>query len=85
MFANQERVFRQHIKLALKTEKPMVLHLRGPNSLGKLNQKIYTTVRPRNNAALISAIFGITYFLLIVIPDTSSTNQNLTIFSPRKI
>ena len=59
MFANQERVFRQHIKLALKTEKPMVLHLRGPNSLGKLNQKIYTTVRPRNNAALICAIFGI--------------------------
>ena len=35
-FANQERVFRRQIKLALKTEKPMVLHLRGPNSLGKL-------------------------------------------------
>ena len=39
VFANQEKVFKQHIKLALKTKKPMVLHLRGPNSLGKLNGK----------------------------------------------
>ena len=39
-FANQERVFRRQIKLALKTEKPMVLHLRGPNSLGKLVETI---------------------------------------------
>ena len=33
--SNQDVVFKQHIKLALKTEKPMILHLRGPNAQGK--------------------------------------------------
>ena len=47
VFANQERIFKQHIKLALKTEKPMVLHLRGPNSLA-LAKEVLESMVPNN-------------------------------------
>ena len=32
-FVNQQQVFRQQLKLALEAKKPMVLHIRGMNSL----------------------------------------------------
>ena len=43
-FEQQEKVFKQHIKLALKTKKPMVLHIRGSNALGNI-QAILNDIR----------------------------------------
>jgi Tat protein secretion system quality control protein TatD with DNase activity len=33
VFQQQQEVFARHFKLALKLDKPVVLHIRGPNSM----------------------------------------------------